>query len=383
MSRNAQFEGKTFLGIADTVYICGAVYPKTAEALWAAKAAMTEAGYVFNEDGTHARLEVSAAKCGSCGRIIDRRGVARHGHVCEHCGAPTAVEYVKGGHIRVAFLRRHEAVADGKTLSFRIFGYDAERGEMAVYADPVFDGPHGARPGLLDPKTPEAARRVLEEAEGLYRLEERDDDGEKVSVAVFRYPGDGMIDDDSVVDTHGVSGGTRNWRDVQVYNGVEYSAFADLPIPDSVSLRLEFIGGAKLSLSDPKAHEIILHAGGAVSDAGWYHQDGRPGFFDVMWKRWDAFVEHFVGVDHAEWRKFVARAPADGPGFIRALSKWCTAMAGGAPHPVTDEPNVGNTLEAFCKVMDGGRLSYQEAVAAEDGASEFEQVMGFSSGLGR
>jgi hypothetical protein len=375
MTAYENLEGASFLDVEDAIYVSGTVYAKTAEAAAAVRAAMAAAGYTFEDGGGgFAKLEgVDFTECGNCGGAISNAGTLCHNHRCELCGKPTYLEYVRGGTIRLAFIRNRERVHDG-TISFRVFEYRDDARELALYAVPLLDSQ-----SIGDARSPEAAKRVLDAAAGLYRRETAvDGDGKEVDLIVVREDL-GPLTPESVFDTYAVHGSERHCHPIRVFRGRKYGTFEDLPWPAMVSVSERFVG-SRLSLADPSAHEAIMLAAGQTPSADFYHQDGRPAFGEVVFKRWDAFVRHFVDVDYAKWRQFARNAPRGGPAFIYALARWCADMSDGKRRRVTDEPNMGNTLAAMGKLLSGQPLTYREAVAAQEGEQELVNELGGPEG---
>lgn len=370
-------EGAAFLGVADAVFIAGAVYPKTRAAQEALLTRFAEAGYGVNPDKTIARLSdsINGYMCDHCDGMLERAGLGRHDHACGHCNMPTLLRYNRDEYIAFKFVRN--MVPQGDTIAFRIYDYDVAARELLLYADPVLT-PNDKlkRFGIFQIDNAKEAQALMESVADLYsRRIKFDKQNEQINLIAIRHDDAGQMDRDSVINTVEITGEQTFFTFIKTIDGQAYHGLSNLPVPDIVMINSGYID-KKLSLTDPAAHEVIMRAAGQTPRADAYRQGGAPDFHDLHFRRWDAFINHFVDVPYDEWKKFRGVAPHDGPGFINALAKWCAFMSDGQPRLVRDDPNVTNAIDAAAKQAGGETLNYAEGAAAADGVIALGQLFG-------
>jgi hypothetical protein len=379
MTSNEQFEGLPFLELKDSVYISGTVYLKSKDSEAMLPAILSQYGYELNEDKTYAKLN-SFSQCLHCDGIIAPHATHTHGHVCELCGKPTYLEYNRDEYITFQFMRNGSYVGDN-SIVMRIYDYDTEKKELLLFPEPI-TAPTAKmrRLPFFCVKDAQEAAALLDEAKDLYTMRSITENGITFEVMALKNQPSHAITAESVFNPSDITGTKSLTRDVYVYNGNIYPVFSfgeddKLPIPDHFGFSNAYMEN-RLSLANPRAHEIIMSAAGQVSRCDYYHQDGRPAFGDVVYKRWRAFIEHCVDIPVEKWDSFIKTAPRDGPSFINALAKWCSSVSGTGPRAVRDDPNMGNALEAAFKQQAGIPLTEAEVAAAIDGLEDLAATFG-------
>ena len=371
-------EGASFLDVPDTVFISGAVYPKTPAAHEALLTRLIGAGYGLNPAKDIARLSdsINGYMCDHCDGIFETSdGLGRHDHACGHCNMPTALRYNRDEYIVFKFVRN--MVAQGDTIAFRIYDYDAGARELLLYADPVLEPNSKLKKfGIFQIDNVKEAHGLMESVADLYRrCIKFDKQNEQINLIAIHHDDSGQLDQGSVINPVEITGEQIFFTFIKTIDGQVYHGLGNLPVPDILTINSSYIG-QKLSLSDPAAHEVIMRAAGQTPRADTYRQGGAPDFHDLHFRRWDAFIKHFVDVPYDEWKKFRGVAPHDGPGFINALAKWCALMSDGQPRLVRDDPNFMNAIDAAAKQAGGETLNYAEGAAAADGVIALGQLFG-------
>lgn len=361
-------EGADFLGIKNAVLITSTVYALTEEAQSELIKELPKNGYkIETKDGeTHANLEVEhKCSCYHCNHIQSSRGVLTHNKPCISCNKPLYVEFNKGETIEFYFVSL--ARTDKTKITLKIYGYDDDKNQVLVYPEPIQNN----RSFFATPTNKQL--KSMEDNKNRYSRRKVIDHGKEIEVLAI--PFSHVIDENSVINTSEITGEKQYFQRVTVHNGIAYGMFDDLPFPTYINISTEYIN-KKISLEEENAHEIIMHAAGQVSRVDFYHQDGRKAFFDTEISRMSAFVKNCVAVDYKEWEKFIRTAPMDGPNFIRSLAKWCATQSNGSVRQVKEEPNMWIALNAAAKQKIEGRLSLQEAVAAQDGLFHLAEKFG-------
>jgi hypothetical protein len=160
---------------------------------------------------------------------------------------------------------------------------------------------------------------------------------------------------------------------VKIYRGKRYGEWDRIPAPESLHL-VEAWHWMPLKKSTT-LHESIIHAAGGVSRCDYYYQDGRQAFFDIQFDRMRTFVEHFTEIKIEDFDTFLRRCYKSGPGFIRDLADFVA----GKEAIVRDEPNIGNLIDGFYKIVSGKHITTGELAAAQRAASDKETMNEFLS----
>lgn len=290
-------------------------------------------------------VSVRKGKCRKCGAYIDLCGIRMHKHQCEACGAYTYLEFKEGSRIRF-FFTGAKTRACGYYLRMLIFGYDEESRYLLLHAAPL------GGDGFCD-MDKQSAKEALEKNRDKYtRLEK---DGWKL-IAVPYDPYGSYDSEKAVINVREIRGSEVNYDTVKLYCGKEYGEYEKLPIAESYSIN-EAWRWAPLRPS-PTLHESIISAVGMVSRCDYYCQDGRREFYDSHLERMRLFVEHFTALDLVAWDRMILYADKSDPGMIRAVANFCS------DNPrIIDEPNIGNALHGLGKMIQGERLTREEARA--------------------
>ncbi len=299
----------------------------------------------------YAHLDNRRGKCGSCHRYISTQGILAHNHTCEKCGAVTYREIVDGSTVRFCFVTDSRNFLDPE-LKLTAKKWDGEH--IWFYAHDL-----QGRRGL--------SRQLGQNEIAAYLAEHSDKwcydqiDGDRL-IKVFYQSGWCRERDKTVIDVGDIWGHEQNHSIVRVWRGREYSGY-DFPVPESI-LVYETWCWQKLAPS-PTLHERIFSSVGAVSDCGWYHQDGRAHFSRAWFEEMGKFIKHFTTLDYEAWQRFIPHIPLDGPGAVIAIAHFCH------PNPrIENAPNIGNVLVAAGKAMSGQSLHPGELAAAIHGLSD-------------
>jgi hypothetical protein len=368
----------------DVIPVAGNLYCKTPEALKALLAVLPNLGYEvknnredeYNLKRTtveqmekngwslwYASLrDIRFAKCDHCKQYISTVGTRYHGHTCEKCGEIIYLEHVNGSSITFRFnpeTPEYERAMFSPRLRGKVHKWDTEEGYLYIYLDTLEPS------GLLTSN--EIKQAYLAAHANQYELV---NDTSYKSMKV-RYPHPWNRDVAAIEPTDSY-GHVQYCSIVKVWNGKEYSEWEQLPIPESMSI-YEAWHWAPLPVS-PTLHKKLLSAVGQTDDKGWHYQDGSPWFKSGTWKEMAKFVRHFTQLDADAFDRAWPRFRADGPGGIDDVARFCHHNA-----EVRDEPNIGNTLVAYGKLMSGQSLTREEIEAAKRG--EKEDDMGFFKAL--
>ena len=336
----------------DVVWITGYLYCKTPEALEIALGQLRDIGYDLQDqrvDGYAVRergispeeleqsdtylwyaslKDIRRGKCGSCNSYISTAGIQAHGHQCEKCGAVTYRKIIEGSTVRFEF-RGEEHVMFGPELNMEAKRWDADEGWLYLKYD--------FRQGGLCVVTGERAEEYLAHHADKWEIVE--EDGERL--LKLHYANDFYVRKDDVISMVEIWGHEWNHKIVKLWEGVEYSEYDhNFPLPESVHV-YEAWRWAPLPAS-PHLHERIISAGGQVSRADYYYQDGRQAWYPRNYEEMGKFIRHFTTLNADEWDRLSPSFPLDGPGGIAAVAAFC--------HPdaiVRNEPNIGNFLTAI------------------------------------
>ncbi len=285
----------------------------------------------------YARLDDSRlkliAKCRFCEAVVDREVVWRHKNLCPECHQFTFVRFPPGSTVEFYFHPFAGRRRERDTLTLKVFDYDTALG-VILFVPPDTSDPSG---GL--------AHAILGDHEHRWTAVTRDG----LTLIAIKHDVDSQhVREEAVIDIIEATE-QQNFRNVYLFDGKEYASIYQLPIPSSVSID-EAWHWAPLAPS-PELYQRILSAGGMTSRVDYYYQDGRRAVEERQLARMHLFVEHLTALDFQRWQKFIQRVPLDGPGFIRAIAKFC--------HPdsqVVEEPNIGNVLVALGKVASAKQL---------------------------
>ncbi len=129
-----------------------------------------------------------------------------------------------------------------------------------------------------------------------------------------------------------------NFDIVLEWKGTEYSEYCtNFPIPQSFSI-YETWYWAPLE-SSPTLHEKVLSSVGAISNKGWYAQDGRQFFTQKSMEQMGKFVRYFTKLNADAWDEKSRHFRLDGPGGVDDVANFC--------HPnskINETPNIINEL---------------------------------------
>jgi len=289
--------------------------------------------------------DIRFGKCGSCQAIIDIHGIHSHGHTCEKCGAVTYYEIVDGTTIRFHFIDRHnENTMFSPDLKMKAKRWDTENGFLYLYYDFLKNG------GLF----------TLADQKAKHYLNLNKDSWELVEE--LRYPLVWSYDE-SAIDPMEINQHYYNSSVVKIWDGVEYSEWGKLPIPETISI-YETWHWAPLKKS-PTIHAKIMSACGQVSDKGYYYQDGRTAIYESVCEDMANYIRHFTTLDAGSFLKAWKTFSKSGPGFIDDFANWCHETP-----IVEDRPNVFNTINTAFNIAAGKPISSRELKTAIKGEQD-------------
>ncbi|MFC1685545.1 hypothetical protein ACFLZZ_00820 [Nanoarchaeota archaeon] len=299
-------------------------------------------------------------ECGSCHKLMDLRKAWKEGHKCGKCGDVTYKKFPDGSRINFNVVNYDNETVGSvmRDLTLIVHSYDDKKKRLNLYAD------HKDYKGKPREFSMRGLRKPVEDSyddlSTMIKLYPKTFSVGKVKkTKVVSVPYDIK---DSYLKEHGIntcerSGELKNFDQVKVFKGKKMDEWAQLPIPDSVSI-YEAWHWAPLKPS-PGLYQEIMHAAGQPPRKDYYHQDGRPAFSDCIIGRMLKFVEHFTTVDE----KMVARhldARLSGPGLIDVLAKIT-----GHTKFIETAPNPMGALSIVAKALSGKRLTENELVQGE------------------
>jgi hypothetical protein len=298
----------------------------------------------------YASLDVPRyGKCGTCQEYISTGGIRTHNHTCEKCGAITYKEVIDGSYARFEFVEENDAMFTYK-LQMKAYLWDSEN----LYLYPELDK--------------EGRFLVYNQKDGEDYLSKHSDkwsytelDG-KTWIKIH-YKRDWERDPEAVISMSEITSHYCNHSIVKLWDGKEYGEWDKVPVPESIII-YEAWHFTPLPRS-AKLHERILSAAGMISDQGWYHQDGRREFLPVHFERMRIFVDRFTEIPVQEWDKTVRRFRVDGPGGIADIARFCYSKP-----DIANKPNIGNTLSALGKELEGKHLTEKEIYEAKRGLED-------------
>ncbi|GEM_PF-2161853 len=314
------------------------------------------------------------AECGSCGSIIERDGVRKHDHRCECCGAPTYLEFVNGGEVSFSFADDQNPGIKKPTMV--VHSYDKENRKLRFYATPEDCKDRRERRMRNFDYTPAEIAKILPELLKRFPQTLQLEEVDGVEVVSVPYNDDHRLQDHGI-NISRVEGQIHNYGDADFFRGRRMKpglCGPELPCPDSVTI-YEAWHWVPLK-PGPDLYEKIIHAAGQVSRKDYYYQDGSPAFSKEVIDRMLRFVEHFTTLDARKIKHYL-HTGLSGPGLIDVLAKLT-----GHKEYIETEPNVGNALVMFGKVVSGESVNKEEFVegwkgvnAAKDG-SIIREILG-------
>lgn len=307
--------------------------------------------------------DMRRGKCKSCNSLIDTRGIQSHGHKCEVCGEVTYYDLIDGSTLTFVFNNDGERGLMSPQLRLKVKRWDAENGLLYLYPEFL----KGGLSVVTDKKAEDYFYRHTDK--WYYDLS-----GEsKIVVIAYTLQ---WNRDTAAIEPYDSTDHYWNHSIVKVWDGKEYNEYDHLPIPESMSI-YEAWHWSPLPAT-PYLHEKILHAAGQVSDKGYYYQDGRQAFYSNQWAEMAKFVRHFTVLDSDKFDAAWPRFRTSGPGGIDDLARFCH------DNPVVEnKPNIGNTLVAMGKAIEGKPLAKNETEEAIRGAATPEGRSFLSGLLGR
>jgi hypothetical protein len=359
----------------DIVSVMGDLYAKTPEALKRLLKELESFGYKVenlrqaeyrkNDGVTVNQMEqdgwllwfaklpnLRRGKCKSCNSLIDVRGIQTHGHTCEVCGMVTYYDIIDGTTIRFEFINEYNrGYMLTPQLNMTAKRWDTEEGYLYLYYKFLENGGlsvvHGKR-----------AEEYLAENKGMWEIVEENGD----KLLKVKYP---LVwnAQECAINPHDTCNHYWNHEIIKVWDGQEYSEYARLPIPETISI-YESWHWAPLKKS-PTIHCRILSAAHQTDDKGWHYQDGRSWFRAGHWQEMSKFIHHFTTLDGSAFDQAWPKFRADGPGGIDDIANFCHKDA-----TVTDRPNMMNTLNAMFEGLNGNNLSDREVEAAIRGLED-------------
>lgn len=285
--------------------------------------------------------------CGSCGKLIDTRGIQSHGHKCEKCGEATYYELVEGSLITFVFNDDGERGMFSPQLKMKVHHWDTRENLLYLYPE--------ALEGGLSCVSGDAAQAYMNR--NITQWNAVNVDG--VDLITVRYPVKWNRTEASI-EPYDIYGHKWNHKIVKIWKGKRYSEWDRLPVPETISIYESWHWG-RISAS-PNLHSRLLHAVHQVDDKGWHYQDGRPFYSNGTWQEMAKFVRHFTTLDADAFDRAWPRFRRDGPGGIDDLAKFCHPNA-----QVRDEPNIGNVLIGISKAANHQSMTKQEVEAANKG----------------
>jgi hypothetical protein len=336
----------------DAIWIGGTLHCMTPDSLEVVKAKLTELGYSLRdlrsdeerskrerpisvEEMENAKVylwfatlnDIRFGKCDSCGARISYRGIERHGHTCEACGAVTYYEIVEDTKVRFRF--RGDDSFMGPDVCFRALFWDADASWLYLKPEPQQWGMFTA--------TGDKAAAYMSSFTDQWSLV--DYNGQQ-AIKVF-YPRRSLEPYVPGISVADIGYGMRNFKIINVWQDVEYGQYDNkFPVPDMIHI-YETWRWAPLEPS-PTLFVDVLSSAGQTSDPYYHYQDGRQaisvGKYYVMGK----FIRYCTTLDADLWDQLVPSFPLDGPGSIYAVASFC--------HPdsqVKGTPNIGNTLSVM------------------------------------
>ena len=366
-------------GIEGIVNIAQDLYCKTPESLAALKEHLIDVGYdiqdLRKEEGRPSadvqekngwnlwfakpskKLVETKAECGSCKTLLDKDAVWRHGSQCSKCHEFTAIKYSRRGLVSFSITDDDRSMYN---LTLIIHSYDKDKKQLHFYMNPKqCRNPFPIRVSRLSPSIEESYKNLASDIKkfpGHFKVQTIDG----IKVVSVNNDADSHDIQSPGINPIEISGELQNYNIVDVFKGKRYDSWGNLPIPDSISIH-EAWHWAPLK-PGPDLYKKILSAARQVSRKDYYYQDGRDAFFDLQIGWILTFIKHFTTLDAERIAPLMCK-DLSGPGFIDNLAK----LTGNNEH-IQTEPNIGNAMVFFGKVLKNEPVNQNEIDEAVKGA---------------
>lgn len=289
--------------------------------------------------------------CGSCHKLISTTGIQSHGHKCEKCGEVTYYDLIDGSTLTFVFNNDEERGFLSPQLRMKVRQWDTKNGILYLYPEFLEGG--------FSVVTGEKAQAYLDRNKGKWTFGLIG--SEKMIVIPCSLEWDRNT---AMIERYDSYDHFWNHKIVKVWKDKQYNELDRLPVPETISV-YESWHWAPLPLTTPRLHSRILRAVGQTDDQGWHYQDGRPWFTPGHWTEMAKFVRHFTQLDADAFDRAWPSFRRDGPGGIADIAHFC--HEGGT---IRNDPNIGNVLNAFGKILEGNYVTEQEVEAAKRGLDD-------------
>ncbi len=288
-------------------------------------------------------------ECGSCKSLIELRGIRSHNHKCEECGKPTYLEYVDGGEISFSVV--DDTAHSFRDLTFVINGYDKDKQLLGCYVRPQDCKNRRDRRMRNFYRTPEKCEELVPELAAKFPETFKVEKIDGVKILLINHKDDCMVHEHGI-NTARLEGDIVNYHSVKIFRGKKFNEFDDLAVPETVSIHEAW---HYLPLSPgPDLYKRIMSAARQVSRKDYYHQDGSAAFNNVQINWMLKFIENFTTIDVEKIRPYLTE-DLSGPAMIDTLAELTGHNA-----DIPTEPNVGNALTFFGKLMSGRSVDQHE-----------------------
>lgn len=297
------------------------------------------------------------AECRLCESIFDKVKLAKPEYTCESCEARIHEEYPAGSEI--SFIPRDDREVSMKNLTFIIHSFDKEKERLNLYVTPSDCLERRSRRTHNFNYTPEECESMVPDLVRKFpkTFSLKEINGKKILSVFFK--GDHYVHEHSINITD-IGDKVTNYANVTIFHGKKFPEWKSLPIPEHVSI-YEAWHWAPLR-PGPNVYKRIMSAAGQVSRKDFYYQDGRTAFYDRQLEWMFKFIDQLTTINLETIKPFLLR-DLSGPGFIDNLAK-LTGHTGFIP----TEPNVGNSLVFFGKILNGQPVNQKEVDEAIKGA---------------
>lgn len=166
-------------------------------------------------------------KCRSCGRYIDNRGVQTHNHQCEYCHEPTFLLIAPGTELIFGFDANSRYV---NNLQMTVHHWDEAAGFIYFKDEFLQSGLGGCNPTVGE------AILAANKDKWEYVVDEQDQ--ELLIKIAFT-----SVDDENppAIFVYDVIRSQRNYTELRVWEGVEYSPYGEFPVPQSIYIHLSYL----------------------------------------------------------------------------------------------------------------------------------------------